>query len=507
MNNDPGATMRLAATCLHSGQLDLAARHLQGLLNNHPNNPQAMQLLGVVHFEQGDRVSALELLRGAVRLAPDYVEALHNLALVLSSTGEFDAAGAALRKAIELEAGDGDAWLNLGNAERGMGRFDEAAKAFAKASKLAPRNPMAALNQALLMTETAQLDKALVLFDKLVARYPDHAAAHNGRGACLIDMGRAGEAADAHARAVELAPDDAQYRINMRDAWSRLIPAWHLPMLADEARNAAYRRTMDKHVREGMHVLDIGAGSGLLALMAARAGAERVTAVEMNPVLADVARQVVADNGFADRIQVLSRLSLSLKAGVDLPAADLVVSEVLDGGLLGEGVLPTLRHAARHLLKPEGRMVPAGAMVHGQLVELPRLRNVNPVAGIAGFDLSAFDRFRNPASYRTITLANEQHRLLSAPFQVADFDFSAPPMTDRRRVAKIPITAAGEAYAVVFWFDLRMDDEISISSGPQGTLSHWAQAVQFMDQGRAVSAGEELSLTMGHTDTRLYFSL
>jgi SAM-dependent methyltransferase len=255
-----------------------------------------------------------------------------------------------------------------------------------------------------------------------------------------------------------------------------------------------------------MHVLDIGAGSGLLALMAARAGAGMVTAVEMNPVLADVARQIVADNGFADRIQVLTRLSLDLKVGVDLPAADLVVSEVLDGGLLGEGVLPTLQHASRHLLKPGGRMLPAGAVVYGQLVELPRLRAVNPVAGIAGFDLSAFDRFRNPASYRTISLANEQHKALSAPFHVADFDFSTPPMTERRRVAKIPITATGEAYAVVFWFDLHMDDEVSISSGPEGSLSHWAQAVQFMDRGRAVSAGEELELTMGHTDSRLYFS-
>jgi Tfp pilus assembly protein PilF/SAM-dependent methyltransferase len=506
MDSDPGAAMRLAANYLQSGQLDLAARHLEALLQGNPNDPQAMQLLGVVYSELGNHSRALELLRGAVNLAPAFTEALHNLALVLISMGDFDAAAAALDKAIEQEPDAADTWLNLGNAERGRGQFDAAAKAFAKAAKLAPKNPMAALNQALLMKEMAQLDKALVLFDKAVTRFPDHAAAHDGRGACLIDLGRAGEAADAHARAVELAPDNEKFRINMRDAWSRLIPAWHLPMLADEARNNAYQQTMDKHVREGMHVLDIGAGSGLLALMAARAGAGMVTAVEMNPVLADVARQIVADNGYADRVQVLSRLSLDLKVGVDLPAADLVVSEVLDGGLLGEGVLPTLHHATRQLLKPGGRMVPAGAVVYGQLVELPVLRAVNPVNRIAGFDLSAFDRFRNPASYRTITLANEQHKLLSAPFHVADFDFSTPPMVERRRVATIPITATGEAYAVVFWFDLHMDDEISISSGPQGTLSHWAQAVQFMDQGRMVTAGEDLDLTMGHTDTRLYFS-
>ncbi|MDA1100529.1 MAG: tetratricopeptide repeat protein [Proteobacteria bacterium] len=507
MSGEPGASLRQAANYLQSGHLDLAARHLQSLLNGNPNDPQAMQLLGVVLFEQGNQARARELLQAAVRLAPDYVEALHNLALVLTATGEFDAAAAALRKAIRLEPENSNAWLNLGNAERGMGRFDEAAKAFAKASKLAPKNPMADLNQALLMKDMARLDEALVLFDKLIARYPEDAAAHNGRGACLRDMGRAGEAAKAHARAADLAPDNAQYRINMRDAWSRLIPSWHLPMLADEARNTAYQQAMDKHVREGMHVLDIGAGSGLLAMMAARAGAGMVTAVEMDPILADVARQIIADNGFADRIQVLNRLSLDLKVGVDLPPADLVVSEVLDVGLLGEGVLATLRHATRQLMKPGGRMVPAGAVVFGQLVELPRQRSVNPVARISGFDLSAFDRFRNPAAYRTISLAKEPHKLLSEPFHIADFDFSAPPVTDRQRIVKIPIAAAGEVYAVVFWFDLQMDEEIGISSGPKGTLSHWAQAVQFMDHGRMVSAGDEIALTMGHTDTRLYFSV
>lgn len=503
---DPAAAFGLAVNYLQSGQLDLAARQLQSLLNAKPRDPQVMQLLGVVLFEQGDQQRALELLQGAVALAPDYAEAQHNLGLVLSSVGEFEAAAAALHKAIELAPGNGDAWLNLGNAERGLGRFEAASEAFAKAAKLAPDNPTAALNQALLMNEMERLDEALALFDKLVARHPEFAEAHNGRGACLTALGRAGEAADAHGRAAELAPDNEKFRINMREAWSHLIPAWHLPMLADEARNAAYQQAMDKHVGAGMHVLDIGAGSGLLAMMAARAGAGQVTAVEMNPVLAEVARQVVADNGFADRIQVLNRLSLDLEVGVDLPAADLVVSEVLDGGLLGEGVLPTLRHAARHLMKPGGHMLPAGATVHGQLVELPRQRTVNPIATIAGFDLSAFDRFRNPAAYRTIKLANEQHTVLSAPFHVADFDFAAPPMADRQRRAKIPITTTGEVYAVVFWFDLHMDDAIRISSGPDGTLSHWAQAVQFMDRSRMVSAGEELDLIMGHTDTRLYFS-
>ena len=505
--DNPEAALQMAVGYLQENRFDLASQHLQELVARHPGDPRALQLLGVVNFELGNPERAVDLLRHAVRLAPDYTEAQHNLGLVLFSLEQYESAAAALRKAVALAPKDAAIWLNLGNAVRALGQFDAAAEAYDKAVELAPDNAMAALNRANLIMERNQLEAALTLFDELIARYPDLAEAHNSRGACLASLHRAEESAASHARAAELAPDNEEYRINVREAWSRLIPAWHLPMLADEARNAAYRRTLDKHVREGMHVLDIGAGSGLLAMMAARAGAAKVTAVEMNRALADVARQIIADNGFAERIQVVNSVSMDLKVGVDLPAADLVVSEVLDAGLLGEGVLPTLRHASRDLLKPQGRMVPAGATVYGQLVELPALRTVNPVAEIAGFDLSAFDRFRNPATHRRITLARENHKALSEPFLIAEFDFAAPPMTARWRQVTVPITATGEAYAVVFWFDLHLDEAITVSSGPDGSLSHWDQAVQFMDQSRMVAAGDILPLNMGHTDTRFYFSL
>ena len=505
--NDPNAAMGLAAKYLQTGRLDLAARHLQDLLDSNPDHAGAMQLLGVVHSEMGDRPRALELLRRAVALSPNYAEAHHNLGLVLSGGGEFEAAEASLRRAIALQPDYGDAWLNLGNAERAQGRFEAAANDFIKAAKFLPDNPSPKLNLAILTMEMAQAEKALAIFDDLVAQYPDYAEAHNSRGSCLIALGRAQEGAEANARALELEPENNEYHNNMREACSRLIPTWHLPMLADEARNKAYQETLDKHVRPGMHVLDIGAGSGLLAMMAARAGAERVTAVEMNPVLADVARQIVADNGYGDRIEVLNRVSLDLKVGVDLPAADLVVSEVLDAGLLGEGVLPTLRHATSHLMKPQARMVPAGATIYGQIVELPRQRMVNPVAKLSGFDLSAFDRFRNPATHRPIVLNREDNRPLSGPFHVAEIDFSNPPSTERHRQEVVPIIASGEAYAIVFWFDLHLDESISVSTSPDGTLRHWSQAVQFLDQGRMVVVGDELSLTVGHNDMRFYFSL
>ena len=89
-----------------------------------------------------------------------------------------------------------------------------------------------------------------------------------------------------------------------------------------------------------------------------------------------------------------------------------------------------------------GRMVPAAATVYGRLMELPNLRTVNPVGRIAGFNLSAFDRFRNPAAHRQIALASQEHKALSDPFLIAEFDFAAPPAGANWREITIPITAS-----------------------------------------------------------------
>ena len=187
----------------------------------------------------------------------------------------------------------------------------------------------------------------------------------------------------------------------LRRALSRQLPPWHFPMLADTVRNDTFERAIAKVVEPSSRVLDIGTGSGLLALMAARAGAARVTACKMSNPLAEAARQIVADNSLADRITVINKKSTQLKVGDDMEdRANLLVSEILDAGLIGEGMIPAMRHALQNLITPDGKVIPGSADVFAMLVALPRLRSVNPVREISGFDLSVFDRFRNPHEYK-----------------------------------------------------------------------------------------------------------
>jgi predicted RNA methylase len=101
----------------------------------------------------------------------------------------------------------------------------------------------------------------------------------------------------------------------------------------DSERNEAYRRGIEATVEEDDLVVDIGTGSGLLALMAANAGAQHVFAIEGDPSLERAARKVIAANGKAETVTVVGRHSTQVKIGFgsDVPTgADVIVTEIFD---------------------------------------------------------------------------------------------------------------------------------------------------------------------------------
>jgi predicted RNA methylase len=116
--------------------------------------------------------------------------------------------------------------------------------------------------------------------------------------------GKGAEAVVIVERTLEEHPDDPEWREAARAVLSYGVPGFHRSMLADAPRNDFYAQAIRATVRPGDVVLDIGTGSGLLAMLAAQAGAARVVACEANPALAATAREIVRRNGFADRIEI-----------------------------------------------------------------------------------------------------------------------------------------------------------------------------------------------------------
>ncbi len=397
----------------------------------------------------------------------------------------------------------------------GNGRLEQAEAAYraalAQIPANAPQRPEMLRNYGFLLHQRHRFREAVAILSEAVKGLPQDVNAWSALGQCARELGDHGKAMAAFQAAAKLAPEREDVLAALSGYLSRAIPAWHLPMLADTARNDAYEQAISRAAANSALTLDIGTGSGLLAMLAARHGAKSVVACEAHPIIADTATEIVALNGLQDRIRVVAKRSTELRPETDMDnaKADLIVSEILDAGLLGEGVLATLRDALARLAAPAARVIPGRAEMFIQAIALPGLRPAYPVRQISGFDLSPFDRFRNRAGHATQRLDHVDYRALSAPLQVARIDFAAPPdwsQPVRDKIA-LPITAEGPLQAFALWFDLWLDDHVCVTTAPASeakgrpNMPHWGQAILWQMQDRAVQAGETLSLIRELADT------
>jgi hypothetical protein len=275
------------------------------------------------------------------------------------------------------------------------------------------------------------------------------------------------------------ADDDPEVAVRARHVCSSGIPDWHVALLHDEERACAYDRAIRRAVQPGSLVLDIGTGSGLLAMMAARAGAGSVVACERDPVLAEAAAEIVAQNGLSERIRVIAKDSRQLIVGEDLPRrADLVISEIVSNDLLAEGALETLRSARRDLLIDGAPALPSGGRISAALVALDR-RDHRPIATLVGFDLSRFNAYTPP---RKVINRWKPVALMSEVADLFAFDLSGGASLDQRRVSRsVELTRSGRVDGIVQWMGLDLFGDVQIGTGPDAAPTAWGKNLHVFD--------------------------
>ena len=550
-----------------TGDLDAAEKELRALQSKFPKSDQILSLLGTVLYAKKKYKDSFRSYQEALKINPNNEDALINIGTVEKARGKLDIAIELMNTALKKLPTRADIYYNLGTVYLEKKDLIKAEATFKKCVQIDSRIFQAEIQLVSIYKEQNELEKAeATLRSVLEKQYspeleeslkeivelrggqftvqpkptkseekmvvaeqpytkessPEEALGINDNDIQgLMDMAgylqeryKFAEAEKYFIKVLNKVPNHKEAQKSLRKLRSYKIPGWHFDMLEDTARNDAYQVAIESALKKkpNARVLDIGTGSGLLAMMAARAGAAEVVACEMHTELAGVAKEIVKANGYADKIKVINKKSSDLVKGVDFTEKfDLVVSEILDCGGLGEGVVPTLRHAKKALIKTSGIMLPAGIKLYGQLIEIPKRYLVNPIKQISGFDLSAFDQFRPLEEYSRIFLGREEHTALTEPFFIRQYDFlDLPEMgpsqedTDRKEVK---ITSNGNIQAIAFWFDLKMDDEETYSSGPKGEMVHWGQAIYFFGEQKAVSSGDSQSLQVIASDSMLKFRL
>lgn len=326
------------------------------------------------------------------------------------------------------------------------------------------------------------------------------------RGEAHLEHKQFADALDCFELALCLEPENAVALKGRNQAHCQIIPRWHFEMLNDVQRNTVFEKALANAINENTIVLDIGSGTGLLAMMAARAGAKETITCEMVGPLAELARETIAHNGLAGRIVSLNEKSTSLVVGKQMPRkANLLVTETVDGALLGEGIVATIAHAKANLLTEDAQIIPSGATVYGMVIESPRLRNFNSVQMAAGFDVSLINRYATAGSF-PMRIANFAHTPLTDPFEVFHFDFVNGTILPEQKTISVRAQRDGTAQCIVFWFDMQLDETLSISNEP-GSMGHWEQAVQCLEPEVPIRAGETIAIEAAHNCTAISFKV
>ncbi|KAL0727736.1 hypothetical protein Bca4012_023829 [Brassica carinata] len=251
----------------------------------------------------------------------------------------------------------------------------------------------------------------------------------------------------------------------------------YLDMLNDTRRNRAYRLAIEKTITEPCHVLDIGAGTGLLSMMAARAMGgtcdSMVTACESYLPMVKLMRKVLHKNGLTKNVNLFNKRSDELVVGSDIASrADVLVSEILDSELLGEGLIPSLQHAHDMLLVDNPKTVPYRATTYCQLVESTFLCNMHDLqSNEAGMPdgvrlvppgLESLFGIKSQQYSMHVDAIEKDIKLLSEPVKIFEFDFWKRPESNGELDVHIEATNEGSVHAIISWWVLQLDSEGTI---------------------------------------------
>jgi hypothetical protein len=266
-----------------------------------------------------------------------------------------------------------------------------------------------------------------------------------------------------------------------------LIP--HHKMLTDHRRMKALRAAVAATVREGDLALDLGAGTGILAMLALRAGARRVIAIEQSPIIHAAAR-LAADNGFSGKIIFIQADWADVT--LDEPA-DVLITETLGPFGLDENILGAARTARAAMLRPGARTMPRSLELFAAPAECPAIyKNVsdwdNPVAGLN------FSELREIAACSIYNEKITERQLVAKPARLAAFDLEAGPLDEMNAEAEFKMPSDCSVHGFAGWFRAELAPGIFIGASPAEPPTHWRQSFFPLRHHFSIKKGDSLAL-------------
>ncbi len=254
-------------------------------------------------------------------------------------------------------------------------------------------------------------------------------------------------------------------------------------LLGQRTRILKFAEAIQRVVKPGMRVVDIGTGSGVLAMLAAQAGAAEVTALDINKDSIEYAIMAARMNGLEDSINFLVGHFLDFRPE---ERYDVVICEMLSSMMLVEQQIPASRHAMSHIMKPEGVLIPSFVTVYVALTQCETI----------------WSRFRvHQLKFPRLpqTISKEDATDLSELAEVVQFDLmNLEEETTVDTTLRLKAIQDGEVHGLIGLFDAVVHEDIRLI--PE---DGWRELFIPFEKSIQVSEGDEITVNLKFTPGEL----
>ncbi|KAG5922439.1 type I protein arginine N-methyltransferase Rmt1 [Claviceps capensis] len=270
----------------------------------------------------------------------------------------------------------------------------------------------------------------------------------------------------------------------------------HEEMLKDEVRTRSYMNAImqNKHLFKDKVVLDVGCGTAILSMFAAKAGAKHVIGVDMSSIIFK-AREIVKVNGLSDKITLIQGKMEEIE--LPFPKVDIIISEWMGYFLLYESMLDTVLYARDKYLEKDGLIFPDKATIFFAGIEDGDYKEekIGFWDNVYGFD---YTPLKHTALSEPLVDTVDLNTTVTDPTPVLTLDLYTCTVADLAFITpfKLSIKRDDFIHALVAWFDIDFTachKPIRFSTGPHTKYTHWKQTVFYLKDVLTVQSGEEVS--------------
>jgi len=267
----------------------------------------------------------------------------------------------------------------------------------------------------------------------------------------------------------------------------------HEEMLKDEVRTKTYMKAIlnNKHLFQDKIVLDVGCGTGILCMFAAKAGAKKVIGVECASIV-EQAQKIVNANGFQDVITIVKGKIEEVELPVD--QVDIIISEWMGYFLLYESMLDTVLFARDKWLSTGGLIFPDKASIYVIAIEDAEYREdkINFWDNIYGFDMSCIKEL---ALMEPLVDVCEPKQIISDSFSIMSIDLYTVKKEELDFSSEFSLNVERDDYchALVAYFIVEFSKShtrLQFSTGPRSRYTHWKQTVFYLSEELLVNKGD-----------------